>query len=80
MPMKRAKQGSSQLTSGTQSRRDSGLAREYERKVKTMLSFMAYADVLFVSALTGRRIPKLLETIREGGGSPQAKNSDIQGE
>jgi GTP-binding protein len=46
--------------------RDSGLAREYERKVKTMLSFMAYADVLFVSALTGRRIPKLLETIREG--------------
>jgi GTP-binding protein len=46
--------------------RDSTVAREYERKVRTMLNFMTYADLLFVSALTGRRITSLLEAIKEG--------------
>lgn len=32
-------------------------------KVRETLSFMAYAEILFISAVTGQRIPKLFETI-----------------
>ena len=32
-------------------------------KVRDTLSFMAYAEILFISAVTGQRLPKLFETI-----------------
>lgn len=36
---------------------------EFTRKIKEVLSFMPYAELLFVSAETGQRLPKLFETI-----------------
>ena len=36
---------------------------EFTRKVRDTLSFMTYAEILFISALTGQRLPKLFETI-----------------
>ena len=32
-------------------------------KVRNTLSFMPYAEILFISAMTGQRLPKLFETI-----------------
>ena len=37
--------------------------REYEGKIRQTLSFMPYAQILFVSALTGQRMFKLFEMI-----------------
>ncbi|MBR4581133.1 MAG: ribosome biogenesis GTPase Der [Lachnospiraceae bacterium] len=36
---------------------------EFTKKVRDTLSFMPYAEILFVSATTGQRLPKLFETI-----------------
>lgn len=36
---------------------------EHTNKIKDTLSFMPYAELLFVSAKTGQRLPKLFETI-----------------
>ena len=36
---------------------------EYTKKIREVLSFMPYAEVLFVSAQTGQRLPKLFEYI-----------------
>lgn len=36
---------------------------EFENKVRNTLSFMQYAEIVFISAQTGLRIPKLFETI-----------------
>lgn len=36
---------------------------EFSDKVKQILSFMPYAEIMFVSAVTGQRLPKLFETI-----------------
>ena len=33
------------------------------KKVRKILSFMPYAEILFISAETGQRLPKLFETI-----------------
>ncbi len=35
----------------------------FTEKVRTVLSYMPYAEILFVSALTGQRLKKLFETI-----------------
>lgn len=35
----------------------------FTEKVRTVLSYMPYAEILFVSAQTGQRLPKLFETI-----------------
>jgi len=35
----------------------------FTEKVRNILSFMPYAEILFVSAKTGQRLPKLFETI-----------------
>src|SRR5699024_3767120 len=32
-------------------------------KVREILSYMPYAEILFISAMTGQRLPKLFETI-----------------
>ena len=36
---------------------------EFTRKVRETLSFMPYAEILFISAASGQRLPKLFETI-----------------
>ena len=36
---------------------------EFSAKIKQVLSFMPYAEMLFISALTGQRLPKLYDTI-----------------
>ena len=35
----------------------------FRNKIKEVLSFMPYAEIMFVSALTGQRLPKLYEMI-----------------
>ena len=37
--------------------------KEYSDKIRSVLSFMPYAEILFVSAVTGQRLPRLFETI-----------------
>ncbi len=37
--------------------------REYESRVRQILSFMPYAEIMYVSARTGQRIPKLFDKI-----------------
>ena len=37
--------------------------REYENKVRQILSFMPYAEIMYVSAETGQRLPKLFDKI-----------------
>ena len=37
--------------------------REYESKVRQILSFMPYAEIMYVSAQTGQRLPKLFDKI-----------------
>ncbi len=36
---------------------------EYQNKIRETLSYMPYAEIVFVSAVTGQRLPKLFETI-----------------
>ncbi len=36
---------------------------EYTKKIKDTLSFIQYAEMLFISAVTGQRLPKLFELI-----------------
>ena len=44
--------------------KDTGTMNEFIRKVREELKFMQYAPVLFVSALTGQRVTKILEAAR----------------
>ena len=37
--------------------------REYEAKIRQILSYLPYAEIVYVSAKTGQRLPKLFETI-----------------
>ncbi|MCI8292803.1 MAG: ribosome biogenesis GTPase Der [Hespellia sp.] len=37
--------------------------REYESKVRQILSFVPYAEIVYVSAKTGQRLPKLFDSI-----------------
>lgn len=37
--------------------------KEYSDRIRSVLSFMPYAEILFVSAVTGQRLPRLFETI-----------------
>ena len=36
---------------------------EFQNKIKETLAYMPYAEIVFVSAVTGQRLPKLFETI-----------------
>ncbi|MCR5598990.1 MAG: ribosome biogenesis GTPase Der, partial [Lachnospiraceae bacterium] len=36
---------------------------EFKKKIENILSFMPYAVIIFISALTGQRLPKLYDTI-----------------
>ena len=44
--------------------KDTGTMNEYIAKVRGDLKFMAYAPVLFISALTGQRTDRVLETVK----------------
>lgn len=37
--------------------------KEYEHQVRLILSFMSYAEIMYVSAKTGQRLPKLFDMI-----------------
>ncbi len=37
--------------------------KEYEKKIRQVLSFMPYAEMIYLSALTGQRLPKLYDMI-----------------
>mgnify|MGYP000352644954 CR=1 FL=1 len=37
--------------------------REYEAKIRQVLSYMPYAEIMYVSAMTGQRLPKLYDMI-----------------
>ena len=43
--------------------KDNSTVNEYSKKIRSTLSFMPYAEIMFISALTGQRVPKLFETI-----------------
>lgn len=45
--------------------KNTGTMNEYIAKVREELKFMAYAPVLFISALTGQRTHQVLQTVRE---------------
>ena len=44
--------------------KDTGTLEKYTKKVREELKFMSYAPVLYISALTGQRVHKVLETVR----------------
>jgi GTP-binding protein len=37
--------------------------REHEKKIRQILSFMPYAEIIYISALTGQRLQKIYETV-----------------
>ena len=43
--------------------KDNKTTNEFTKDIRTVLSYMPYAEILFVSAETGQRLPKLFETI-----------------
>ena len=45
--------------------KDTGTLEKYTKKVREELKFMSYAPVLYISALTGQRVHKVLETVRD---------------
>ena len=49
---------------------------KFTNKVRETLSYMPYAEIMFISAQTGQRIPKLFETIDMVLEKPDAANSD----
>lgn len=44
--------------------KDDKTMREYQKKLEDDFSFMSYAEIVFISAKTGQRIPKLYEMIK----------------
>lgn len=43
--------------------KDNKTIYKYTRDIKDVLSFLPYAEILFISALTGQRVPKLFDTL-----------------
>ncbi len=43
--------------------KDNHTVREYEKKIRQVLSFMPYAEIIFISAETGQRLTKLYDLI-----------------
>ncbi len=43
--------------------KDNKTLNKFTNKVREVLSFMSYAEIIFISAVTGQRLPKLYETI-----------------
>ena len=45
--------------------KDDKTIRTYTEKIRSTLSFAFYAEILFISAVTGQRLPKLFEAVDE---------------
>lgn len=43
--------------------KDNHSVKEYTNKIRNILSFMPYAEILFISAKTGQRMPKLFDVL-----------------
>ena len=43
--------------------KDNKTVKEYEHKVRLVLSFMPYAEIMYVSALSGQRLPKIYDVV-----------------
>ncbi|MCI8779977.1 MAG: ribosome biogenesis GTPase Der [Lachnospiraceae bacterium] len=43
--------------------KDNHSVKEYTNKIRNVLSFMPYAEILFISAKTGQRLPKLFDIL-----------------
>ena len=43
--------------------KDNKTVKEYENNIRRVLSFMPYAEIMYVSAVTGQRLPKLFDKI-----------------
>lgn len=43
--------------------KDNSTVNEYDAKIKTALSYMPYAPIIYVSALTGQRVSNIYETV-----------------
>ncbi|HBA68406.1 MAG TPA: ribosome biogenesis GTPase Der [Lachnospiraceae bacterium] len=43
--------------------KDNHTVKKFTDRVREILSFMPYAEIIFISAVTGQRLPKLYETI-----------------
>lgn len=44
-------------------RKDNNTVKEYTKKIRNILSFMPYAEIIFISAETGQRIPRLFDEL-----------------
>lgn len=43
--------------------KDNSSTREYEKKIRSTLSFLSYAEILFISAKTGQRIDRIYQMV-----------------
>ena len=43
--------------------KDNNTVKEYTKKIRNILSFMPYAELIFISAETGQRIPRLFDEL-----------------
>ena len=43
--------------------KDNNSVKEYTKKIRNTLSFLPYAEIIFISAQTGQRLPKLFDTL-----------------
>ena len=43
--------------------KETNTSREYEARIRQILAYMPYAEILFVSAVSGQRLPKLFDAI-----------------
>jgi len=43
--------------------KNNSTVNEFSKKIRSTLSFMPYAEIMYISALTGQRVPKLFEMI-----------------
>ena len=43
--------------------KDTNTSNKFSKKIREILSFMPYADIIYISALTGQRLPKLFDHI-----------------
>ena len=43
--------------------KDNNSVKEYTKKIRNILSFLPYAEIIFISAKTGQRIPKIFDVL-----------------
>ena len=49
-------------------KKDTDTLKEFEREVYEQLKYLAYAPILFISALTGQRVPRILDLVDQVAG------------